>query len=85
MVPIPSGLPPDTGFIVSPIYRRSDLDGGVEFIVSFEITFRQHPVLILEVRPPQHLSLSSKREAADTQIRLRLVDLVDLGVWRRCR
>ena len=36
-------------------------DGGAVFIISFEINLRQHPVLILEVKPPQHLSLNSTR------------------------
>lgn len=77
-------FPTDSDFIVSPNYIPGNIDGGEDFVVSFETTFRQHPVLILGVKPSQHLSLNSTREAADRQIRRRLIiDL--LGVWRYCR
>src|SRR5258707_6498970 len=76
-------FPADSDFIVSPNYIPGNNDNGADFIVSFEITLRQHPVLILGVKLPQHLSLNSTRDAADRQIRRRLVDLS--GVWRRCR
>ncbi|PCH35861.1 hypothetical protein WOLCODRAFT_156555 [Wolfiporia cocos MD-104 SS10] len=68
-------FPADSDFIVLPNYIPGNMDGGADFIVSFEITLHQHPVLVLEVKPPQHLSLISTREAADRQIRRRLVDL----------
>ncbi|KZT03151.1 uncharacterized protein LAESUDRAFT_660259 [Laetiporus sulphureus 93-53] len=68
-------FPPDSDFIVSPNYLPGNVDGAAGVIISFEITLRQHPVLVLEVKPPQHLSLDSTREAADRQVRRRLVDL----------
>ena len=40
-------------------------------------------MLTLQVNPPQHLSLDLKREAADRQIRLCLVDLA--STWCHCR
>jgi len=51
----------DSDFIVSPNYIPGDDDGGADFIVSFEINLRQRPVLVLEVKPPQHLSLIYSR------------------------
>jgi len=76
-------FPADSDFIVSPNYIPSNIDSGPDLIiVSFEVTLRQHPVLILEVKPPQHLSFNSTRETADRQIRRRLVDLA--GVSTRC-
>ncbi|KAI0029619.1 hypothetical protein K488DRAFT_56019 [Vararia minispora EC-137] len=68
-------FPPDSDFTVSPNYIPGYVDGGADFIVSFEITFHQHPVLVLEIKPPHHLSLISTREVADRHIRRRLADL----------
>ncbi|KZT07352.1 uncharacterized protein LAESUDRAFT_651857, partial [Laetiporus sulphureus 93-53] len=67
-------FPTDSDFIVSPKYLLGNNEGSADIIVSFEITLRQHPVLIVQVKPPQHLLLNSTREAADRQIRLRLID-----------
>src|SRR6266404_5244109 len=75
-------FPADTDFAVSPNYlppNDDDGHGGADYVVSFEITFRQQPVLILEVKPPQHLLFNSRREAADAHIRRRLIDLS--GAW----
>lgn len=68
-------FPADTDFIVSPNFLLGNVDGGSDFIVSFEITLRQHPVLILQVKPPQHLAYPSLREAADRHVRRRLFDV----------
>jgi hypothetical protein len=75
----------DSDFIVSPNYIPGNNDGRADFIVSFEITLHQHrdPVLVLQVKPPQHVSLNSTRGAADSQTRRRLVDLA--GMWHRHR
>ena len=75
-------FPADSDFIVSPNYVDilGNTSGDANFFMSFEITFHQHPVLILEVKPPQQLLFTSKREAADRQIRQRLVDLAESGV-----
>jgi len=70
-------FPPDSDFNVSPNYLRGNFDGIADFIASFEVTFREHPVLILQVKPPQHLSFNSTRKKADRQIRDRLVDLAE--------
>ncbi|KAF9503564.1 hypothetical protein BS47DRAFT_789130 [Hydnum rufescens UP504] len=72
-------FPPDSDFIVSPNYIPANIDNDTNFILSFEITLRHCTVLILEVKPPQHLLFYSVREAADEQIRRRLVDLSDLS------
>ncbi|KAH0828823.1 hypothetical protein J3R83DRAFT_3292, partial [Lanmaoa asiatica] len=44
----------DTDFIISPdyLYIRDNTDGTADFIVSFEITLRQHPELMLEAKVP---------------------------------
>jgi hypothetical protein len=68
-------FPADSDFIVSPNYMPGNYEEGADFIVSFEVNLCQHPVLIVQVKPLQHLSLSSTRDAADRQIRWRLVDL----------
>ncbi|KAH9954090.1 hypothetical protein BC827DRAFT_1348802 [Russula dissimulans] len=71
-------FPADSDFIVSPNYLPGNIDAGTAFIVSFEVTLRRHPVFMLEIKPPQHLSLRSTQETADKQIRRRLVDLSEL-------
>ena len=76
-------FPPDSDFLILPNYLPGGRDDGDKFIVSFEINFRQHPVLILQVKPSQCLSYPSTRGTADKQVRYRLVDL--LGGWRCCR
>jgi hypothetical protein len=68
-------FPAYSDFIVSPNYLPGNIDAGTAFIVSFEVTLRRHPVFMLEIKPPQHLSLRSTQETADKQIRRRLVDL----------
>ncbi|KAH0839348.1 hypothetical protein J3R83DRAFT_30 [Lanmaoa asiatica] len=50
-------------FIVSPNFIPGN---GADLIISFEISLRQHPVLVLEVKPLQHLLLDSTRETADS-------------------
>jgi hypothetical protein len=79
-------FPADSDFIVSPNYIPGNNDGGADFIISFEINLRRRPVFIIDVKPPQHLSFNSTREAADRQIRRRLVDLsgVCSGVVADC-
>ncbi|KAN0123814.1 hypothetical protein V8E52_002304 [Russula decolorans] len=72
-------FPADSDFIVSPNYIPGNNDGGADFIISFEINLRRRPVFIIDVKPPQHLSFNSTREAADRQIRRRLVDLSELA------
>ncbi|KAH9957035.1 hypothetical protein BC827DRAFT_1228390 [Russula dissimulans] len=68
-------FPLDNDFIVSPNYLPVDMEGAADFIVTFEVTLHQYPVLVIEIKPPQHLSFCSTREKADRQIRNRLVDL----------
>ena len=42
----------------------------------FEVLPVNRPVLILELESLSHLGLLSKRQAADDQIRVRMVDVV---------
>ncbi|KAH9954805.1 hypothetical protein BC827DRAFT_1240938 [Russula dissimulans] len=57
-------FPPDSDFIVSPNYLPVDVDSAADFVITFEVTLHQYHVLIIEIKPPQHL-----------QIHNRLVDL----------
>ena len=76
-------FPSDSDFTVLPNYFPDISEDGTGFVFSLEITFRQHPVLILQVKPAQCLLYPSTRGAADKRICFRLADL--LGVWHRCR
>ncbi|KAJ7776984.1 hypothetical protein DFH07DRAFT_1056609 [Mycena maculata] len=68
-------FPADTNFVVSPgVYPPRNTDPAVEFTV-----FYNHmPVLLLQIKPPDHLRWASAREQADTENRRRLRDLVPL-------
>ena len=68
-------FPTDTDFVVSPQFIP-DSRGSADVIVMFEVLYQNLPVLILELNPPGHLSLVSKRRAADLQIRSRFTDAV---------
>ncbi|KAI6031115.1 hypothetical protein PISMIDRAFT_671722 [Pisolithus microcarpus 441] len=70
-------FPPDSDFTVSPNYLPSDIDNITDFVALFEVMFRDHPVLVLQMKPPQCLSMMSAREAADKQMRDRLADLLE--------
>ncbi|KIJ47964.1 hypothetical protein M422DRAFT_28505, partial [Sphaerobolus stellatus SS14] len=69
-------FPLDSDFVVVPQYLP-DSRNAAEFIVMFEILLLNRPVLILELKPPSHHNVLSKRKAADEQIRSRMVDLVE--------
>lgn len=68
-------FPPDTDFVVVPQYFP-DSNNAADFIFMFEILYENNPVLVLELKPPGHLSLMSKRQIADLQVWSRLGDLV---------
>lgn len=68
-------FPPDTDFVVVPQYIP-DSRNAADFIVMFEVYLESRPVFILELKPPNHLQTHSKRQAADLQIRQRMVDLI---------
>ncbi|KAI8996271.1 hypothetical protein BD414DRAFT_409153, partial [Trametes punicea] len=68
-------FPSDTDFVVVPQYLP-DPRNAADFTVMFEILLVNRPVLILGLKPPSHLELLSKRQAADEQIRCRMGDLV---------
>ena len=68
-------FPPDSDFIVSPTYIPHDIDPDADpKLFSFEVMLHEHPVLVLEIKPPQHLSFDSTRGTADMEIRRHLVD-----------
>lgn len=73
-------FPPDSDFTVSPNYLPSDINNMTDFIALFEVMFRDHRVLVLQVNPPQCLSMMSAREAADKQMRHRLSDSLELNL-----
>jgi len=63
----------DTEFTVVPQYMPNGTSHeAADYIVVFEIHLQDQPVLILELKPPQHLRLASLRYAADAQIRNRI-------------
>lgn len=68
-------FPCDSDFVVVPQYLP-DSRNAADFIVMFEVLLVNRPVLILELKPPSHLAILSKRQAADDQIRMRMGDLV---------
>lgn len=68
-------FPPDSNFVVVPQYPPDPRNLG-DFIVTFEILLVNRPVLFLELKPPSHLNLLSKRRAADEHIRSRMTDVV---------
>jgi hypothetical protein len=68
-------FPPDSDFVVVPQYLP-DSHNAADFIVMFEILLENRPVFILELKPPNHIDLLSRRQAADDQVRSRLADIV---------
>ncbi|KAF9648959.1 hypothetical protein BDM02DRAFT_3143411 [Thelephora ganbajun] len=68
-------FPVDSDFVVVPQYLP-DARNAADFIVMFEVLLINKPVLILDLKPPSHLDLLSKRQLADEQIRSRMGDLV---------
>jgi hypothetical protein len=53
-----------------------DSRNAADFIAMYEILLVNKPVFVLELKPPSHLEILSKRQAADEQIRMRMGDLV---------
>jgi len=68
-------FPPDSDFVVVPQYLL-DSRNSADFVVMFEILLVNKPVLFLELKPPSHLNLLSKHQAADKHIRSRMTDVV---------
>ena len=64
---------PDSDFVVGPLFL-SDPQNTDDFIL-YEIRLVDKPVLILVVKPPSHLGISSKRQLADGQIRRHMRDV----------
>ena len=71
-------FPAETDFVVVPVHQP-DLRRSAEYMDAFEIYVVDRPVLILTLKPPSHLSVPSKRQAADEQVRVRMADLA--GEW----
>ena len=72
-------FPAETDFAVVPVHLP-DLRRPTEYIDAFEIYLVDRPVLILTLKPPSHLSVPSKRQAADEQVRVRMAEVT--GAWR---
>lgn len=66
-------FPPDTIFEVSPQYTTNDRD-SVDFVVTLLIFIESTPVFFVEVKPHSDVSIPSKRERADIQMRQRFLD-----------
>jgi hypothetical protein len=74
-----SVFPVDTDFTVVPqSYPVPDSRESIDFVVEYLVEFQNKPVFVLEIKSPGNLSLLSKRQEADNQIRRRLRDIVDL-------
>ncbi|KAI6124297.1 hypothetical protein EDD17DRAFT_1486880, partial [Pisolithus thermaeus] len=71
-------FPSDTPFTVIPQYFKYGSLRSCDFQVAFfEIVLGEGPVLILELKRPSALMNVSSRQAADQQIRERLLDLAN--------
>ncbi|CAA7260940.1 unnamed protein product [Cyclocybe aegerita] len=69
-------FPADSDFVVVPLnllHPRNPAD----FISTFEVLLLKIPVLVLQLKPPSHLNVPSKHQAADEQIRSHMGDLVE--------
>jgi hypothetical protein len=67
-------FPSTSDFTVVPQYLP-DSRGSADFIVLYEVQWENKPVLVLELKPLNHLDSLSKRRAADDQLRDRMGDL----------
>lgn len=67
-------FPPDTDFVVIP-QHIPDSKNAADYIFMYEIRHENRPVLVIELKSPRHLPLTSKRQEADFQIRSRFTDL----------
>jgi len=67
-------FPPDTDFVVVP-QRFPQSKNAADFVFMYEIRHGTRPVLVIELMPPRHLSLLSKRQEADLQVRSRFFDV----------
>jgi len=69
-------FPADSDFSVIPQYREPPSRDSTNFIMCFEIQFRNSPVLFLVLKDPSEILLISTRREADDQIRSWMGDLV---------
>ncbi|KAK6971404.1 hypothetical protein R3P38DRAFT_3142963 [Favolaschia claudopus] len=69
-------FPPASDFTVAPqSYILTTSRQTADFVVEYEVHYKNIPVLIVEIKPPGNLRLPSAREEADLQIRRRIRDL----------
>ncbi|KAL4253898.1 hypothetical protein ABKN59_004211 [Abortiporus biennis] len=67
-------FPPDSDFTVIPHFTPCSAESAHDR-VSFKVTFKDQPVLILELKHPSNLRYASKRRLADHQSRDLIVQL----------
>jgi len=68
-------FPPDEGYDVSPQWTIPDTRKTVDFAITFVIEHHQHPLLLVEIKPPSDFHVDSGREAAIIQVIQRLDEL----------
>ncbi|KAJ7077747.1 hypothetical protein C8R44DRAFT_896166 [Mycena epipterygia] len=69
-------FPVKDSFVVKPqAYSSDDHRGTADFMVCYQICFRNVPLSTFELKPPQNLSFASHRADADAQIRNRMYDI----------
>jgi hypothetical protein len=74
-------FPPDEGYDVSPKWTIPDTRNTVDFAITFVIEHHQHPLLLVEIKPPSDFHVDSGREAAIIQIIQRLDKLGPTNVF----
>jgi hypothetical protein len=71
-------FPPQDHYMVVPQYQRPPAGSSIDFTTIFVVrqTQTQTPIFYLEIKPPLHYYDISTREAADTQMRDRVRELI---------
>lgn len=68
-------FPPTEGYDVSPQWSIPDSRKTVDFTITFVIEHHQHPLLLVEIKPPSDFQLDSGRDAAIVQVIQRLDEI----------
>jgi hypothetical protein len=68
-------FPPTEGYDVSPQWSIPDPRKTVDFTITFVIEYHQHPLLLVEIKPPSDFQLNSGRDAAIVQVIQRLDEI----------
>jgi hypothetical protein len=68
-------FPPTEGYDVSPQWSIPESRKTVDFTITFVIEHHQHPLLLVEIKPPSDFQLDSGRDAAIVQVIQRLDEI----------